>query len=312
MLRRVITSDEHVEIILLCDPAVWAAQLRAARDFIAEQAPKIQTGDFVEMFVEAIKHAVGSEHELTVALNEVKAAGDALLSGFLTGEEKARAEERFKKELDDADVRECLAWVRAQNAAQAYRSSSDRSRLMVADPAGATKITIKPVSQDEQRKIERSIGARPRLGAIHYAKAADTGRKAARRGLDSAEAFAAYLQDLDPSELRAVEDYEDWQERVDREVCRKAIVSIDGFDLEVVGDEYPVGDLISQLGEQARDVITEIALHCRQVSTLGKSVRLPVPSPLGKRVQSGDPDHPPKVGRASNARQPAAESSPDC
>lgn len=307
MLRRIVTDDETIELVLLCDPAVWAAQLRAAREFIANEAPKVRTGDLVDMFVDSIRHAVGNESELSVALSDVKTAGHALLSGFLSGEEKEKAEKRFREEMDDADVRECLAWVRAQNTAQAYRTTSDRSKLMEPDPDGATIVTIRGVKQDEQRKIERTVGARPRLGAIHYSKAADMGRQAARRGIDSGEAFAEYIQSLDNETKRAIEDFEDWQEQVDRHVASRAIVSVDGFDLSPVDGVYPILELIDQLGDQARDVVSEIALHARQVSALGKSARLPAHSQRGKREQSGDPEVPPKDGLASNA---SADSSP--
>lgn len=308
MLRRVIHTDEVFEVVLICDPSVWAAQIRRAREEVAEDMPKIVEGDFVEMFIEALRMSVG-DRDLSSALTEVKAAADALLGGFMSSRERDEAEARLRKEMNDADLRECLAWVRAQNSAANYRNTSDPSKLLVERPEDATIVKLRAIRSDEQRRIERAVGPRPRLGAIHYSKAADAGRRAARKGEDSAEVFAQYLQELPPSTLAAVEDFEDWQEQVDRLMCARSIRSISGFDLDLVEDEYPILEFLHQVPDLARDIVSEIAAHTRQVGSLGKSEPLSSASPRGTGEPDGEAADPPKGGHVDNASEAAVDTS---
>ena len=300
MLRRVLHTDEIFECVLICDPSVWAAQVRQAREDVAKDMPRVVEGDFVEMFIEALRMSVG-DRDLSSALSEVKAAADALLGGFMSSRERDEAEARLRKEMNDADLRECLAWVRAQNSAASYRGTSDPSKLLVARPDEATIVKLRAIRSDEQRRIERAVGPRPRLGAIHYSKAADAGRRAARKGEDSAEVFAQYLQELPPSTLAAVEDFEDWQDEVDRLICAKSIISISGFDLHLVDDEYPILEFLRQVPDLARDVVSEIATHTRQVGSLGKSEPLSQHSPRGMGEQDGEAADQQRVGLADSA-----------
>lgn len=303
VLRRVAATDEAFEVVLICDPSVWASQIKAARRMMEKEIPKMRDGDLVSMFVDSLRISFGEEADLSVALSEVKTAASAVLGTFMDSEERDRAEKRLREEMDDADLRECLAWVRAQNAAAKYRNTSDASVLIDPKPEGATIVRLRSVRSDELRRIERAVGPKPRLGSIHYAKAADQGRRAMRRGKDSAQAFAEYLQGLPASTLAAVEDFEDWQENVDRLVCARAVISVSGFELEREGDEFPVLSLLEQIPEQGRDVVSEIAAHCRQVGSLGKSEPSESRSLHGTEEPDGDPADPVKGGHAGNASE---------
>ena len=301
MLRRVMHSDEEFDVVLMCDPSVWAAQVQEARKRVSEELPQNDTDEtFISMFIAALRATVGPGNELTVALTEVKAAAEALFSGFMSEEEKEAAKLNLQKEMKETDLRDALAWVRAQNCAAQYRATSDPDHLLDKNPEGATVVRLRSVRADELRRIERAVGPKPRLGCIHYMKAADKGRRVARTGKDSTEAFAEYLQNLPADTLAAVEDYEDWQDQVDRLICAKAVVSVSGFEWDGEGD-FPIVKFISEIPDGGRSVIGEISSHCRQVGTLGKAAPSLSPSPLGTEEQSGEAGDRTRDGLANNA-----------
>jgi len=95
-------------------------------------------------------------------------------------------------------------------------------------------------------------------------------RKATREGEDSGKAYAEYVAKLPLEEQAALDEFDEYNIRIDREICRAGLVSVDGFDLEPKNDAFPVDDFLAECIEGG-DVISETARHIRNISTLGKS-----------------------------------------
>lgn len=288
MLKRVLTCQEPVRLVLLSDPAVWEAQVRSARAIVDEEIDEAPRGDFVDSLIVAVRATSGDSAAVVQTLHAVKAAGREILSGILAGDDEVAAQERLNEALAEEDVRQALAFVRAQSAAASYRESSNVEDLLDPEPKGATHVTLKPLSREDVRRVERSVGPRPRLGALHHSHAGDKARRAGRQGKDSVEAFAEYIAELTEEQQHAVEKFEDWVSRVDRAVFAASVQSVEGFDLEPSGEVFPVDEFESQCGD-ASEVITEVARHARQVISLGKSANSSSRSMHGTRGQNSEP-----------------------
>jgi hypothetical protein len=273
MLKRVLTCQEPVRLVLLSDPTVWEAQVRKARTIVDRDIDEAPKGDFVDSLIAAVRATSGDSAAVVQTLHAVKAAGRQVLKGVLAGDDEAEAQGRLDEALAEEDVRQALAFVRAQTVAAAYRESSNIEDLLDSCPEGATHVMLMPMSRDDIRRVERSVGPRPRLGALHHSHAGDRARRAGRQGKDSVEAFTEYLAELTEEQQQAVESFEDWVAKVDRAVFAASVQSVEGFDLEPVGGKYPVDEFEAQCGD-ASEVVTEVSRHARQVISLGKSASL--------------------------------------
>lgn len=270
MLTKLTTTEQTVRLVLTCDESTLEAQVKAARYLVDEELTDREgKGDLVEGIVSAARSVAGRHSEFVALLLELKTVGSAMLGKVLTGDERDSAVNRLNDILEDEDVRQSLAYIRAQASLSQYRESSDLLDLLDPDPRDATWVEVRSISRDELRGIERQAGPRPRLGALHHSHAADRARRAGRRGDDGVEAFTEYLAEIGPEKQRAVEDFEDWQTRIDRAVFRASVQKVDGFDLTPGPKGYPVEEFI-QLCPEAGDVITEVSRAALQVGRLGK------------------------------------------
>lgn len=273
MLRKLTSTDEPARLVLLCDESVWEAQLVEARRLVDEDLTPAGEGDFIDTLITAMRASMGPGSDLASSLSAVRLAGGELLAKVMGGEEREKAEERLNKALTEEDVRLCLAYVRAQSAAAAYRESSDTSDLLVPSPEGATVITIKAPTKEQLRKFERGFRPKPRLGEMHYSRAGDAARKAGRRGEDVSRAFAEFVAGLDESAQQSIDDYEAWVFDRDCDLFALAVQDVEGFPLiREPGQRYPVADFLNACIE-AEGVIAETARHIRNICNLGKSGR---------------------------------------
>lgn len=272
MLTKILEQSDEVRLVLTVDESVLAAQVLAARALVEKELGSREGSEFVDGIIAASRAAAGEHSEFVGLLLELRSIGSMLLGKVLTDDEKTKAIESLEATLADEDVRQSLAYVRAQACLAQYRESANVADLLDSDPSGATWITVRPVPRHELRKIERAAGPRPRLGALHHSHAADRARRASRQGADGVEAFASYLAGISTEEQAAVELFEDWQIRLDREVFAVAVQAVDGFDLKRGASGYPVGEFV-QACPEAHDVIGEIARSALQVGRLGKSGR---------------------------------------
>jgi len=272
MLRKLTSTDEPERLILLCDPSVWEAQLLEARRLVDEDLEPVGEGDFMDVLLSAIRATTGPGSEMTMSLSAVRLAGGELLDKILEGEEKENAAERLNKALAEEDIRLCLAYVRAQAAAAAYRESSDPSDLLNSEPEGATHVIIKAPTKEQLRRFERGFRPRPRLGEMYYNRAGDVARKAARRSDDAGEAFSEFIAGLDEASQSAIDDYENWVFDRDCDLFALAVHEVEGFPLFREGDRYPVAEFLNYCVE-AEATITEAARHIRTLCSLGKSER---------------------------------------
>ncbi len=270
MLRKLISVDETASLVLLCDPAVWEAQLVAARALVEEELDVPGDADLMDSIISAVR-ATSGKSDITQSLMVMRVAGAELLDKVLDGEEKIQAMQRLSEALGEEDVRLCLAWVRAQAATAQYRESSDPADLLDANPKDATRVTIRPPTKEALRRFERGFRAKPRLGEMHHSRAGDHARKATRRGGDANTAFGDYIAGLDEKAQKAVEDYENWVFDRDCELFSMAVESIEGFEaLEKINGRYPVVAFGNACIE-AEMTITEVARHIRNLCQLGKS-----------------------------------------
>lgn len=300
MLRKLISVDETASLILLCDPAVWEAQLVAARALVEEELEPTGDADLMGSIISAVR-ATSGKSDITQSLMVMRVAGAELLDKVLDGEEKIQAMQRLSEALGEEDVRLCLAWVRAQAATAQYRESSDPADLLDANPKDATRITIKPPTKEELRRFERNFRAKPRLGEMHHGRAGDHARKAARRGDDSGAAFSDYIAELEPKAQKAVEDYENWLFDRDCELFAMAVQSVEGFEsLEPNAGRYPVV-VFGNLCVEAEATITETARHIRNLCQLGKSRSSRQHYLAGSLEQESKPSHKQTGGPARSA-----------
>ena len=270
MLQRVTTTDEPVRVLLLADSAVWNAQIEAARKEVdRELEGATESKDFIDDVIKCVRATSGEHAEVVRVLSSLSDGARKMLGDVLTEEQHNGAQERLSEAMRSEDMRQGLAYLRAHGAVAMYRESSNIEDLLDANPEGATWATIKGLSREEIRQAEKAAGPRPRMGAMLNAQALDVARKAARTQEDSGLAYAQHISGLTVEQQIAVEDYEQWADRVDVEVFRRSVCSIDGFDLERASDGYPVEMFIDECVESA-EVVTELARHGRQVGRLGK------------------------------------------
>ena len=275
MLKKATTTSDPMRILLLCDPAVWEAQLEAARREVDEEIEKAEGLELLDKVVHVLRSTTKTHVEMIESLAALKGSARELFEFFLSGEaEIAEANKKLDDAMADEDTRIALAFTRAHGIASAYRESSNPEHLIDQDPEGASRVTIKALSRAELKAAERSVGPRPSLGAVLSGKGLDIARRAVRQAEDSTEAYARYLTGLTADEQAEIQRFEDWTESLDREIFRRAVYEVEGFDLERDKDGYPV-ELFTNTCADAEDVITEAARHARQMGALDPKVDWP-------------------------------------
>ena len=275
MLKKAATTSEPVRLVLLADPAVWEAQITAAREEVDRELKETaEKGDFVDRVIQVMKATTNTHTEMVEALAALRGGAREIIAQVLVDEESQDiAQARIDEALQDEDTRQALAFVRAHGAASAYRESSNPEHLMDRDPEGASWVELRGLSRAQTKEIERALTARPGLGALLSSRALDAARRAARRAEDSTEAYARYVSGLTLEEQEQIKEYEAYSEQLDREVFRASVHKVDGFELERTDHGYPVEEFLEQCLD-AEEVIAEAARHARQVSTLDpKAVR---------------------------------------
>lgn len=306
MLRKLISVDETASLVLLCDPAVWEAQLVAARALVEEELEPTDGADLMDSIISAVR-ATSGKSDITQSLMVMRVAGAELLDKVLDGEEKVQAMQRLSEALGEEDVRLCLSWVRAQAATAQYRESSDPEDLLDPNPENATRVTIKPPTKEDLRQFERGFRPKPRLGEMHHGRAGDHARKAARRGNDSSAAFSDYIAELDEKAQKAVEEYENWVFDRDCELFSMAVQSVEGFEiLEPDRGRYPVVAFANACIE-AEATITEVARHVRNLCQLGKSRSSGRPFSPGSPELASKQSRRPTGGRARSVSTTAPD-----
>jgi len=275
VLRKATTLSETLRIVLMSDPAVWQAQLVAARTEVDQELEKAETGEFMEKVIALLRTTTKTHIEMIDSLAALKGSALELFENLLVGDEaKSLALEKLTESMKDEDTRTALAFARTHGVVQAYRETSDPSVLMDQNPADATWIEIKPLSRSDIRNAERAVGPRPSLGAVLASKGLDAARRASRRGEDGPEAYARYMADLTEGEQREIYSFEDWNEALDIEVFSRSVVKVGGFDLEPDSGMFPVAKFRDQCAD-AESVISETARHSRQIGALDPKVGWP-------------------------------------
>lgn len=285
MLKKLSLTNEPVRLVLMADAATFTAQFNAARTLIDAELEKPSDGDFMAEVLTLVKSAVGSDQALD-ALKSVEGALVTLIGQKVRPAQMSKALERVRDTMKRHETREALAFVRAQLATQKYRETSDIGELLDQNPEGSAWVTIHALTPDQRRKAERAAGQKPRLGALVAGRAYDVARKATREGEDSGKAYAEYVAKLPLEEQAALDEFDEYNIRIDREVCRAGLVSVDGFDLEPKNGAFPVDDFLAECIEGG-DVITETARHIRNISTLGKSANFSPSSESGTDEREG-------------------------
>ncbi len=273
MFKKATTTGEPVRIVLLADPSVWEAQLKAARVEVDSELEATTTkGDFIDKVIAIMRATTSTHTELIDSLTVLKGGAREMLQQVLIDDkERESAEKRIDEALQEEDTRQALAYVRAHGAASAYRESSSPADLLDASPEGAAWVELRALSRSQIKDAERSMGPRPSLGAVLSSKALDHARRAVRRGEDSTESYARYLASLSIEEQHEIREYEEWSEALDREVFRRAVHSVEGFDLKRLDSGYPVEEFRAECAD-AEEVISEVSRHARQLGTLDPKV----------------------------------------
>jgi len=280
MLRKVLTTDEPVRFLLLSDPAVFEAQLVAARLQLESELEKPSDG-MVDMLIDVIGAVAGNNVNHVFALQAAREGFAGFIKTFVSNEaDQKTADEKFREALNDRELREAMAFIRAQAAVNMYRESLDVNDLCDPDPADATWVTCRALTRQEIRLTEQKAGTRPRLGAMLYSQCVDAARKASRNGEDAAIAYARHLASFDKKEMQEVEKFELWQEAADRLVSEAGLLNVDGFDFKPDGGKFPVDEFSRQVVE-GHEVLSEMAKNIRQISSLGKPQSLSSHSPSG-------------------------------
>ena len=192
-------------------------------------------------------------------------------------------------------------------AVAAYRFTSDATDLDV--PEGAALVTIRPLSRPVIRMAETSTGRRSHRGELVYSeamRAAIAGDGADSDRLGIAGACADRYDALSGADAAAYDRHEAWLVRRAREICRRAIVAVDGADLPPHPGGYDVEALEAGIDAfavaEGADisgvaVITEIAGHVMQIGRSGKWRGPSCRSPSGATTTMP----PPAAGDATNA-----------
>ena len=74
MLRKLISVDETASLVLLCDPAVWEAQLTAARALVEEELEPTGEADLMDNIISAVR-ATSGKSDITQSLMVMRVAG---------------------------------------------------------------------------------------------------------------------------------------------------------------------------------------------------------------------------------------------
>lgn len=268
MLHKLTNTDEPVRLPLLADDQTVQAQFNKARQLVAEELEDRPGEHFSDEILRLVRASVGDSEALKV-MQSLQSVAVNLIDKNIRPKQIEKALARLKDTMQDHDAREALAYVRCQLAMQQYRESSNTADLLDPTPEGAAFVTVRALSSDERRKAERAAGHKPRQGALLASRAYDVMRRATREGEDGGNAYAAYVAGLTKEEQAEVDLFEQWSSQLDREVARCGIVSIDGFDLPMVGGKYDVETFLAQCHEGV-EVVSESARHIRNLATLGK------------------------------------------
>jgi hypothetical protein len=309
MLTKLLTCSEPVRVLLLSDPSVFDAQVKAARAAVEADLGDPAEG-IVRTLLDVIAATTGGDANSVLAISSARATLEGFVQSVVPDDEKQPVLDRFTEAMRDEDVRQAMAYVRAQTACNMYRESVDVNDLLDADPDGATWITVRALSREQMRAADRFAGVKSRLGAILYAQCIDKARQEGRQGNDAAVGYARHLASFTDDERAEIEKFEGWQERCDEKIAAMGIITVDGFDLEIdaATGEYPTGQLVEQV-LQGREVVNEIARHIRQVSTLGKIPSLSLGQQSGTAESESVAAQLPTGGSATSA-QAAAQNLP--
>ena len=287
MLRKISNTTDPVRLPLVADEELVKAQFIKARELIKSEIE--DNADNEDMFAEmmaVVRSTVGESDALHLYQGLESAAQSLIEKNFRPAQMK-KAVARLKKSMKKEETREARAFVRAQIAIQRYRETSDVNDLLTTETKDATWVTLRGISGDERRAIERRVGHKPRKGALLASRAFDVLRRATREGEDSQAAYATFLSELSQEDLSQVEKFEDWSVSVDRETARVCVVSIDGFEYGPSEKGYPVEKFLIDCVE-ADEVISEVSRHIRNLATLGKSASLRQPSTSTTEGQGGE------------------------
>jgi len=194
------------------------------------------------------------------------------------------------------------AVIEANGAAVAavYHFTSDATDLDV--PSGAALVTIRPLSRGEIRKAERLAGRMSRHGQRAYISMLSAAHVPDAVG----DALGAGYDALSDEDAAACDVYDEWLVRRAREICRLAVVSVDGADLPMRHDGYDVEGLEAGIDAFASaehadlsgvGVVVEIAEHVVQIGRAGKWRGPSCRSPCGATTTMP----PPAAGDATNA-----------
>tara|TARA_B100001173_G_scaffold276554_1_gene257506 strand:- start:2985 stop:3911 length:927 start_codon:yes stop_codon:yes gene_type:complete len=269
MLRKLTHTDEPVRLPLLADSATADAQFEAARIEVNKDLDAPKSENFAEEILRLIKATVGDSQALEV-MKGLELAAVSMIDKNIRPKQVGKALANLRETMQSHDSREAVAYVRAQLAIQRYRETSDVTDLLVQDPRGVSFVTVRALTADERRAAERKAGHKPRHGALLASRAYDVLRRDSREGGDGNAAYAAHVAKMSVDDQSALEDFELWSIRVDREVVRSGVISIDGFEIERNDNGYDVESFLSECVE-GEEVISEAARHIRNVATLGKS-----------------------------------------
>lgn len=285
MLRKLTHTNEPIRLPLLADTATAEAQFQAARLEVNKDLDASVSENFTDEILRLVKATVGDSQALEV-MKGLEFAATTIIEKRIRPKQIEKALVNLRETMQKHDSREAIAYVRAQLSLQKYRETSDVSDLLVQEPAGAAFVTVRALTADERRAAERKAGHKPRLGALLASRAYDVLRKDSREGGDSSAAYAAHIANLSVEEQSSLEEFELWSIRVDREIARVGVISIDGFNVERSGPNYDVEAFLSQCVE-GEEVISEAARHIKNVATLGKSESCSPSSEFGT-AESGD------------------------
>ena len=269
MLRKLTHTNEPIRLPLLADSATADAQFQAARLDVNKELDSSESENFAEEILRLVKATVGDSQALEV-MKGLELAAVAMIDKKIRPKQVEKALANLRETMQKHDSREAIAYVRAQLAIQKYRETSDVEDLLVQEPEGTAFVTVRALTADERRAAERRAGHKPRHGALLASRAYDVLRRDSREGGDGNAAYAAHVAEMSDEEQAALEEFELWSIRVDREVARAGVISIDGFDIERSEHGYDVDGFLLQCVE-GEEVISEAARHIRNVATLGKS-----------------------------------------
>ena len=279
MLRKLTHTDEPLRLPLLSDSVTVEAQFSFAREEVNAELDKEPSDNFTDEILRLVRATVGDSQALDV-MSGLKLAAESMIAKNVRPKQMQKAVDKLRATMMTHDSREALAYVRSHLSIQRYRETSDVNDLLVQEPEGAAFITVRALTSDERRVAERKAGQKPKHGALLASRSYDIMRRETREGGDGDATYVEFIAALSPKEQMQLDDFESWSERVDREIAKVGIISIDGFDIGRNGGVYDVDQFLAECVE-GDDVITEASRHIRNVGTLGKAANLPQSSQSG-------------------------------